>query len=77
MGCMFYYIEQPHTPSIPIELVKTKPNFFVVSVETDLGRQMLFVAVISVYAYPFLAFSDLTCHLEDAVIGLFWLHCAT
>ena len=26
---------------------------------------MLVVAVISVDAYPFLAFSDLTCHLED------------
>ena len=33
------------------------------------------VAVISVDAYPFLAFSDLTCHLEDTV-GVFWLHCA-
>ena len=26
-------------------------------------------------AYPFLAFSDLTCHLEDTGIGVFWLHC--
>ena len=34
------------------------------------------VVVISVDAYPFLAFSDLTCHLEDMGIGLFWLHCA-
>ena len=23
-----------------------------------------------------LAFSDLTCHLEDMGIGVFWLHCA-
>ena len=23
-----------------------------------------------------MAFSDLTCHLEDAGIGVFWLHCA-
>ena len=37
---------------------------------------MLVVAVISVDAYPFLAFSDLTCHLEDTGIGVFWLHCA-
>ena len=36
---------------------------------------MLVVAVISVDAYPFLAFSDLTCHLEDMGIGVFWLHC--
>ena len=34
------------------------------------------VAVISVDDYPFLAFSDLTCHLEDAEIGVFWLRCA-
>ena len=32
---------------------------------------MLVVAVISVDAYPFLAFSDLTCHLEDIGIGVF------
>ena len=35
---------------------------------------MLVVAVISVDAYPFLAFSDLTCHLEDTGRGAFWLH---
>ena len=34
------------------------------------------VAGISVDAYPFLAFSDLNCHLEDTGIGVFWLHCA-
>ena len=33
------------------------------------------VAVISVDAYPFLAFSDLTCHLEDTGIVFLWLHC--
>ena len=32
------------------------------------------LAVISVDAYPFLAFSDLTCHLEDTGIVVFWLH---
>ena len=31
----------------------------------------MLVAVISVDAYPFLAFSDLTCHLEDTGIGVF------
>ena len=35
---------------------------------------MLVVAVISVDAYPFLAFLDH--HLEDTGIGVFWLHCA-
>ena len=29
------------------------------------------VAVISVDAYRFLAFSDLTCHLEDTGVGVF------
>ena len=72
---MFYYIDQPHTPSFPIGLVKTKSDF-VRSVETALGRWTLVVAVISVDAYPFFAFSDLTCHLEDTRIGVFWLHCA-
>ena len=33
------------------------------------------IPVISVDAYPFLAFSDLTCHLEDTGIGVFWLLC--
>ena len=69
---MFYYIDQPCTPSFPIGLVKTESDFIVSSVETGL---MLVVAVISVDAYPFLAFSDLTCHLEDTGIGVFWLHC--
>ena len=30
----------------------------------------------SVDAYPFKAFSGLTCYLEDTGIGVFWLHCA-
>ena len=32
------------------------------------------VPVISVDAYPLLAFSDLSCHFEDTTIGVFWLH---
>ena len=32
--------------------------------------------MISVDAYFFLAFSDLTYHLEDARTGVSWLHCA-
>ena len=47
----------------PIGLVKTESGFIVRSVETGLGRWMLVVAVISVDAYLFLAFSDLTCCL--------------
>ena len=35
------------------------------------------LAVISVYDYPFLDFSEVTCHLKDTEIGVFWLHCAT
>ena len=34
------------------------------------------VAVINVGNYPFLAFSDLTCQLEDIGIGVSWLNCA-
>ena len=34
------------------------------------------LAVISVDAYPFLAFSDLTCHLEDTGMSVFWLRSA-
>ena len=70
------YINQLCTPSFPIGLIKTESGFIVRSVETGLGRWTLVVAVISVDAYPFLAFSDLTCHLEDTGIGVFWLHCA-
>ena len=32
---------------------------------------MLVVAVISVDAYPFLSFSDLTCHLDDTGTDVF------
>ena len=71
-----FYIDQLHTPSFPIGLVKAESGFIVRSVETGLGRWTLVVAVISVDAYPFLTFSDLTCHLEDTGISAFWLHCA-
>ena len=74
---MFYYINKSFTASFPVGLVKTESDFTVRSVETGLGRQMLVLGVISVDAYPFLPFSDLTCHLEDTGIGVFWLHCAT
>ena len=68
---MFYYIDQPRTPSFPIGLVKTKSDFIVRSVETGLGRCALVLAVISVDGCPFLSFSNLTCHLEDTGIGVF------
>ena len=35
---MFYYIDQPRFPSIPIGLVKTESDFIVRSVESDFGR---------------------------------------
>ena len=71
-----FYIDQLRIPSFPIGLVKTETGFIVRSVETGLGRRTLVLAVISVNAYPFLASSDLTCHVEDTGIGVFWLHCA-
>ena len=66
-----FFIDQFGTPSFPIELVKTESGSIVRSVETGLGRRTLMVAVISVDAYPFSVFSDLTCHLEDMGIGVF------
>ena len=66
-----FYIYELRTPSFPIGLFKTESGFIVRSVETGLGRWMLVVAVISVDVYPFLAFSDLTFHLEDMRIGVF------
>ena len=74
---MFYYIDQLRTQSFPIGLVKTKSDFIVGSVETSLGKWTLVVALISVDAYPFMAFLDLTCHLQDKGIGAFWFHCAS
>ena len=71
-----FYIDQLRTPSFHIGLVKTESGVIVRSVETGLGRWMLVAAVISVDAYPFLVFSDLTCHFEDTGIGVFCLHCA-
>ena len=35
---------------------------------------MLVGAVVNDDAYPFLAFLDLTPHVEDTRIGVFWLH---
>ena len=71
-----FYLDQLRTVSFPIGLVKTESGLIVRSVETGLGGWMLVVAVISVDAYLFFRFSDLTCHLEDTGIGVFWLYCA-
>ena len=71
-----FYIDQLPTPSFPIGLAKTESSSVVRSVETGLGRWMHVVAVISVDAFPFLAFLDLTCHLGDSGIGVSWLHYA-
>ena len=70
------HIDQLGTPYFPVELVKTKSGFIVKSVQTGLGRLTLVVALISVDAYPCLAFSDLACDLEDTGIDVFWLYCA-
>ena len=65
---MCHYTEQPCTLSFCIglvKLVKIKSDFIVRSVEIGLGRLTVVAAVISVDAYPFMAFSYLACHLED------------
>ena len=66
-----FYIDQLPTPFFPVGLVKTESGFIVRSVETGLGRWTLVVAVISVDAYLFFGFPNLTCHLEDTGIGVF------
>ena len=71
-----FYMDRLRALSFPIALVKTESGFIARSVETGLGRWTVVVSVISVDAYSFLAFSDLTYHLEDTGIGVFWLHCA-
>ena len=71
---MLHYINQSHTLSFPICLVKTESEFIVRSVESDLGRWTLVIAVISIDAYPFLTFSKLTCHLDNTGISVSWLH---
>ena len=67
-----YYIDLPCTPSFPVGLFKTKSDF-VLSVEPGLGRWTLTVAVISVHAYRFTAFSDMTCYSDITGIGVFWM----
>ena len=69
------YNDQLCTPSFPSGLIKTEFGFIVRSVETILEIWRLLVAVISVDAYPFLAFSNLIYHIEDMGIAV-WLHCA-
>ena len=71
-----FYINHLRIPSFPTELVKTESSFIFRPVDTGLGRWTLVVAVINVNGYPFLPYLDLTCHLEDTGIGIFWLHCA-
>ena len=73
---MFCFFDQPHTQCFPISLVETKSDFIVRSVETGLRKwTLVVVAVISDDAYPFLAFTAMTCHSEDIEIDIFWLQC--
>ena len=76
MGYMGFHINESCTPLFPIGLYKTESDFIVTSVKTGRGRGMLVVAVTIADAYPFLAFTDLTSHLEHIGIGFLWLHCA-
>ena len=71
-----FYIDQLRTLSFPMGWLKLDSALLLDQYRLKLGRWKLVVTVISINAYPFLAFSDLTCHLEDTGIGIFWLHCA-
>ena len=63
------FITSHCTLSYPVGLIKTEPK--------SLDQPRLTVVVVSnVVAHCFMAFSDLTCHLEDTRIGVFWLHSA-
>ena len=61
-------LPRPASHPILMGFIKTESDFIVKSVETGLRVLMLLL---------FLAFSDLTGHLEDKGIGVFWLHCVT
>ena len=67
-----FYLNQLSTLSFSIGLAKNESGFFR-SVETGLGWWMLVIAVISVDAFLFVAFSDLNYHLEHMGIGVSWL----
>ena len=71
MGQIFYYINQPWVGQIQ------GLNWIGLDCEisSDWPKKMN-AGGISIDAYPFLAFSDLTCHLQDTGIGVFWLNCA-
>ena len=62
----------PCIPNLGAKL-RCAQNWYI-SVQTDLKYPQ--VAVISIDAYSSLAFSDLTCDLDDKGTGAFWLHCA-
>ena len=64
------YDSQLCTPSFPMWWVKTEYE------SSDQLRLMPVAPLIKVYGFPFLAFSDLNCHLENTEIGVFWLHFA-
>ena len=70
-------ISTSFTPHFSVGLVKAESDFIVRSVEAGLGRWALVVAVIRVDAHPFMTFLDLTFHLEDTGVHVFWLHCAS
>ena len=70
MDKIFYYIGRHRNPSFPNGLVKTESDVIVRSVSTGLLRRMLVVALID-DTYPFSAFSDLTCYLEETRIAVF------
>ena len=53
---MFYYINQPCTPSFPIGLVKTESDFIVRSIETGLGKSMLVVVLITLWIQEYVSF---------------------
>ena len=70
---MFYFIDQLCTLPFPVGLIKVESDFTVRSVKTTLVGSTLVGAVISVDAYLFLAFSELTYYLVGT--GIVFLGC--
>ena len=69
---MFYYIDHPWTPSFTIGLVESESELLI---SWDCMREMNRCCCDSSEQFwCFLAFSDLTCHLQDTGLGFFACH---
>ena len=66
-GVSLALIGRPSSDGVTIK-IPYGVDFYYTDQSRTQSYLFLLVAVITVNAYPFLAFSDLTCHLEDTGI---------